>query len=342
MKHALANALGLAALLRRLGDGFEFGGPQGRWPRRRRGQPLLILPYHRVAPEPDDLLLKPVHPSTFEAQISHLAAYYRVLPLEAALDQLYAGSLPPRAVAITFDDGYRDNHAYAYPILKKHGVPATVFLATDFIGTGRIPPHDEIALAVRRSRVLAARLLWRDRVADLRLDSETARRAAIEQLTGWCRAAGADETVELIARLRAVTESPDDPPPGVMLTWDEVRAMAGGVVAFGSHGCSHVACAALSLERREAELREAKARIESELSRPVRVYAYPFGKPSDIGPEAPAAVRRAGYDYALTTVGRPAGPRGDRYLIPRGGPVWETRQAAFALRMAHQRLQAAD
>lgn len=92
---------------------------------------LRILMYHRVAPLPgfDQLT---VSPARFDEQAAWLAAHAHVLPLDEALDRLHDGGLPPNAVALTFDDGYRDNLVHALPVLKRHGLPATVFVTTAF------------------------------------------------------------------------------------------------------------------------------------------------------------------------------------------------------------------
>lgn len=336
---AVANSLGAVAVLRALGDRFVLDRRR-RWPFRRRGsQSLLIFPYHRVAPQPDDLLLAPIPPEAFETQIAHLARHYRVLPLDVALDLLFAGQLPPRATAITFDDGYRDNLEYARAILERHAVAATIFLATDFIGTGRLAPHDEIARAVNHAGVQSGRIVWKGENVDLQFDAPGGRAAAITRLTGWLRPCNAEETKALLALIEEATKARvSDCRPAAMLSWDDVRSMQGGLIAFGSHGRSHVACGRLSLAELGAELAESRAIIERELATRVRVFAYPFGKPPDIGPQAAAMVRDAGYDYALTTVDQAASLASDRYALPRGGPAWELRPAAFAGRLARCRL----
>lgn len=340
MIQAILNSRGATAVLRGLGDRFIVDRGR-RWPLRRRGpEPLIVFPYHRVGSEPDDLLLTPIAPAAFEAQIAHLARCYRILPLADALDRVIAGTLPRRAVAITFDDGYRDNLEHALPILRKHGAPATIFLATDFIGTGRVPPHDEVMLAARLSRVPSARLPWKDAAIELRLGTPDDRRTAGERLAACLRGATASDTRELLASLRGITQSPPGDARTEMLSWDEVRSMRGDLIAFGSHGRSHVACAALSPDELGEELRASKEIIERETGMSVRLYAYPFGKPADIGPHAAEAVRRAGYDYALTTVDGLARPGGNPYAVPRGGPVWRTDAAGFAASLARKRLGA--
>jgi peptidoglycan/xylan/chitin deacetylase (PgdA/CDA1 family) len=96
-------------------------------------QAVTILAYHRFGPKPASLV---VTPQAFEAQMALLARNgYRVVSL-AQLAAFLEGreALPPKAVVITIDDGYRSTYEVAWPVLRKHGFPATVFLYTDFVG----------------------------------------------------------------------------------------------------------------------------------------------------------------------------------------------------------------
>ncbi|HSH70981.1 MAG TPA: polysaccharide deacetylase family protein, partial [Deferrisomatales bacterium] len=98
-------------------------------------QTVPILCYHRFGDKQAKMV---VSPKEFAAQMAYLAEHgYRVVPLSAVAEFL-AGrrALPRKAVAITMDDGYRSNYQHAYPVLKRHGFPATIFLYTDFLGGG--------------------------------------------------------------------------------------------------------------------------------------------------------------------------------------------------------------
>jgi peptidoglycan/xylan/chitin deacetylase (PgdA/CDA1 family) len=111
-----------------------------RWLNRRR---IRILTYHRVNDDPDDFLS--VSPAVFEQHMACLARDAHVVSLAEAVGYLESGRTPPpRTVAVTFDDGYRDNHSDAFPILKKYNIPATVFVVHDYVGTDRVFPwYDE-------------------------------------------------------------------------------------------------------------------------------------------------------------------------------------------------------
>ena len=103
----------------------------------------LIICYHRIKDEPWPHL-RPTKVADFENQMQYLSNMYNPISLERMAHHIQNGKpLPPKAIAVTFDDGYQDNYENAYPILKKYNIPATFFLTTGFIGTGDIPRWDK-------------------------------------------------------------------------------------------------------------------------------------------------------------------------------------------------------
>jgi len=95
-----------------------------------------IIMYHSVNPKSDPLMKRLiVSPETFERQMRFLKRHhYNVLPLETLVQLIKEENVPPKAVAITFDDGYKDNYAYAFPVLKKYNLPATIFIIVNEAG----------------------------------------------------------------------------------------------------------------------------------------------------------------------------------------------------------------
>ena len=119
-------------LRRALDAGLEWSGANRRARRRLDGTRAAVLMYHRVLPAPDAerLAVEPgmfVTPETFERQLEWLEASFRVLPLSEVVARLAdARPLPERACAISFDDGWRDNHTHVLPALARRGLPATI------------------------------------------------------------------------------------------------------------------------------------------------------------------------------------------------------------------------
>ena len=117
------------------------GGAQAR---------LSILIFHRVLPGPDPLQPDVPEAQRFEQILRWVARWFQVLPLDEAVARLAARTLPARAVAITFDDGYADNATVALPVLKRVGFPATFFIATSFLDGGRMWNDTVIESVARR------------------------------------------------------------------------------------------------------------------------------------------------------------------------------------------------
>ena len=110
-----------------------------------------ILGYHKVSPD-EHPFFEPLPPDIFEKQMQFLKSCYRVMSLQELVDRSARGEVPERAVAITFDDGYRDNFELAFPILQKYQIPATIFLTTAFIDRQDILWNDKVCFALKRTK----------------------------------------------------------------------------------------------------------------------------------------------------------------------------------------------
>ncbi len=325
----------LDALLRAAADRGRAGGGAG-WAARRT-PPSQILIYHRVLPGSAPFAIDAIPPERFRAQMEHLARSYRVLPLEEIRTRALDGSLPRRAIAVTFDDGYADNHDHALPILRALGLPATVFLATACIGTGAVPWHDRVLRAFETTTRREADLPGEP--APTPLQDVAARRAAAFRLLP--RLKPLEETERLAAVDRLVetlgTAASDAEPRRLMLSWEEVRAMRRGGFAVGSHTVTHPILSRQPSERAAWEIVESKRAIEEALGEPVTLFAYPNGRPEDYSPEIVAMVGRAGYRVAVTT-SFGTNEAGDDPLRWRRGTPWEPDANRFALKLAYYRL----
>ena len=114
------------------------------------GGRLSTLIFHRVLAEPDPLFPQEVDRPRFDLICGWIRYWFNVLPLDEAAARLKERTLPPRAMAITFDDGYEDNASVALPVLQRHGLPATFFVATGFLDGGRMW-NDTVIEAIRRT-----------------------------------------------------------------------------------------------------------------------------------------------------------------------------------------------
>jgi len=339
---ALLYRAGAARAMQAAGDRWKLVRNAGgrRWV-RRTSPPFPILIYHRVNPWPSSFAIDVTPPDRFRRQMEHLARRYRVLPLEELWRRTQEGSLPARSVAVTFDDGYADNHEFALPILRDLGVPATVFVVTGCVGTGVIPWHDRVLAAFERTSRTEAALPGDPMPATL--VGVGARRSAAFRVLGALKPLEEPERLAGVARVEAslgAGAGAAEAGRPLMLDWDQVRAMRRGGFAIGSHTVSHPILSRQSPERVWAELTRSKMEIENAIGEPVTLFAYPNGRPEDYTPETVSLVRRAGYRVAVTTTFG-VNDGGDDPLLWKRGTPWESDQPRYALKLAYYRLLAA-
>jgi peptidoglycan/xylan/chitin deacetylase (PgdA/CDA1 family) len=291
---------------------------------------LSILIYHRVLAAPDPINSWDVTAEEFDGQLSALAAHFTPLALGEAVDRLHRGSLPKRAVCVTFDDGYKDNLTTALPILQRYRIPATFFIATAYLSGGRMW-NDTVVEAVRAARgeELDLEPIGLGRV---RLGDPASRRAAIERILRGVKhrpPAAREEAV------RHVMEQVDVPlPDDLMLTHAQLLTLRRSGMEIGGHTARHPILANMPLAAARDEIVEGRERLVELLREPVTLFAYPNGKPrQDYGPEHVDMVKSAGFLAAVSTAYGVAAKGSDRYQLPRQNP-WDRNPLSFSLRLA--------
>jgi peptidoglycan/xylan/chitin deacetylase (PgdA/CDA1 family)/glycosyltransferase involved in cell wall biosynthesis len=247
----------------------------------RFGPGIRILFYHRVSAEagPPDLRgRRPITAREFEKHLKHLKRHYRVISLEEAAHALQSGgSLPENAVAITFDDGYRDNYTVALPLLEKYGAPATVFVVTSAID-GKPFWFDEVRRWFEQTQVTTLRL--GETGEEFSLANASARGKALERVLSFLKSLRGERLSAVLADLRSDLKIGAESAPAERetLTWDELRAMASNNrVSIGAHTVTHPILPNLAPDEISREIRESAETITRELNRPVRFFAYPNG-----------------------------------------------------------------
>lgn len=293
-----------------------------------------ILSYHRVNDEGD-----PFFPSlsteVFERQMAFVARAYVVLTVEELAERMRRRALPRNALAITFDDGYRDNLTHAAPILARLGLPATVFLVTGAIASGEPLWFDRLAAAFKHARISAWGAPWGETIP---LETPPQRLAALGQALGRFKRLVNEErrrTVEEV--LLSLGAGDARPLKSLMLSWDDVQALLGLGIAIGAHTVSHPILSQLAPTDARTEVFESYRMIEAACGRPPRAFAYPNGRPDDYSPAIAALVREAGFTCAVTTTFGVNTMTTPPYELRRGGP-WEPHLPTFALKLAGYRL----
>ena len=291
---------------------------------------FIILAYHRVVRVPDALGFSRIDARIFESQMSVLKSFFNVLPLRQALSRMRDGSLPPRSVVLTFDDGYADNLHVALPILQKHDFPATVFVATGYLNGGRMW-NDTIIEAFRQTRMERAELDFLG-IESMELVSPEDRRAAIMRVIRKLKYRGVAERLRLADDI-AVALAAESLPTNLMLNDAELHELCRAGIEIGGHTVTHPILSQLSAAEAAEEISAGRKVLQQQLDAPISSFAYPNGKPgADYRPEDVTVVRDAGFDLAVSTAWGPVGDSDDPWQLPRVG-FSEFRKLSLGFRM---------
>jgi peptidoglycan/xylan/chitin deacetylase (PgdA/CDA1 family) len=312
--------------LRRLIEAVSAPAAPLLWRLRHPAPRLLVLMYHRVLPpaHPDRAIEQPgmyVSPATLAMHLTVLKRHFSLVHLDDWLRAAAAGeALSSQACAITFDDGWRDNFDHAFPVLREHSAPATIFLVSGMTGT------DTVFWPNRLARVLT-RLPQRAHLPG-------ALGSLLAPITQGAQANGAPLSVEridqAIMRAKSLDEAslnsdlsaaeqqwgvPDD--ARAVLDESELALMAqSGLVRFGSHTCTHYRLRGeVAPELLQREIATSGADIARMTGHPANLFCYPNG---DLTAAAVDVVRQH-YLGAVTTRRGWHGKGGDPCLIPRVG-----------------------
>jgi peptidoglycan/xylan/chitin deacetylase (PgdA/CDA1 family) len=271
---------------------------------------LRILAYHRVLNLRDpnafafDLDLVSTSAEGLREQMQLLRRRFSPMTLGDVVAALDAGiRLPTNAVVVTFDDGYDDNYRVAYPILRELGVPATFFVSTHHIDSGRPFAYDWLMYMILQAPV--------DRLAlpEVGLDVpmpllRTERRTLASRVLR--RMKGLDDAIQssLISRLEHEWQMPSDAghPDCRPMSWDALREMRASGFEIGSHGVRHCMLAKLPPAQLKAELVDSMDALERELGAPATLLSYPVGGDLAFDDRVMAATMAAGYQAACSYI----------------------------------------
>jgi peptidoglycan/xylan/chitin deacetylase (PgdA/CDA1 family) len=273
--------------------------------RAGRRRSLLILTYHRIGDPTSDPYYAPIISASveaFEQQIRTLRETHRILNLDE-VDRLVESGLDVKepSALVTFDDGYLDNAIVALPVLIRLEVPATFFLATEFLQDPKLTWWDHLAYVINKSPVATLRL-DRPEPMDVSLGSRT---DAIAQVVRACLTHHVDDDPEFRTHLENRAEvRVDDHALGrtQFMTWDQARALLSAGMSIGSHTHRHCNLARLSAEGQRAEMAESKQILEAQLKIPISTLAYPYGWSGAFDASTRQAARETGYRLAFSAI----------------------------------------
>lgn len=267
------------------------------------------LMYHRVCPDqarfrtmargfaPNRDLSVSV--SAFDEQMAFVAQHYNCLSLPEAVEHLVRGTMPERSLIVTFDDGYLDNLTLALPILRKHAVPATIYIATGFIDQPSPPWWYELEQLIAATDGLHVH--WRDQDLHFSTIDATAKRHAYDILNPMLKGMEPAEQARFMGLLRQGADKCNEHDVELMNRQQLSELASDELITIGAHTHHHLALSSLNPIRLRHEMTRSKALLEDWLDQPIEHLAYPFGGQAQASSREFRAADELGFASAVTT-----------------------------------------
>jgi len=291
----------------------------------KQSQVPLILYYHRVRnyDETVDIGLS-ISVENFENQIRYLKKNYNIVSLDLMVEKMRNAETPSQEdIAITFDDGYKDNYDNAYPILKRYNVPATIFLTTDYVGTNKLLWWDKLIFILSRlnpeefKNILLRNEIFPERVKYM--VKECVKKIKMERISlliNELKNLGNPKRGEILNYLEKNCSDRIgfNSINRTFMSWDEIKEMCNNGVSFGSHTHTHLVLTEIGYEKAKEEIVKSKLIIEEAIGKKVYAFAYPDGCLND---EIKNIVKESGYSYAVQTFREKTNKENDLFSIRR-------------------------
>jgi peptidoglycan/xylan/chitin deacetylase (PgdA/CDA1 family) len=265
----------------------------------------VVLMYHSVVEEPEktaNSIRISQSRASFESQMSALARRFNPVSIEQITEFATEGrSLPSWSAAVTFDDGFADNHDVALPILSRYGIPAAFYIMVDAVETGTPPWYCRLNFAFSTTTVKEWKHPDNGRAFDLRSPDDKKVALSVAWDLGATRIGAPQEQfirkIEESLKVEALgAES------GLMMNWDQVRALKEAGHTIGGHTLSHPNLAHVNEEEAQIEIRGCKEQLEEKLGEPIQHFSYPHPALNpQWTPRTVEITREAGFKSAVLT-----------------------------------------
>lgn len=241
----------------------------------------------------------------FEKQMQFLAENFIPMSLEDITEMLCVEkNIPENVIAVTFDDGYKDNYLYAFPILRKFNIPATIFLITGFIENSYLPWWDIISYAIDTTMVNELKLKMINKGKSYQLTNIDNKIKFKNNLNHLLLYYNESEKLSMIRDLLDMLgiENTELQQCAESLSWEEIIFMSNNGIRFGAHTVNHPILSQIPLVQAKHEIIKSKELIEKKLGTTVKSFAYPNGKEKDFNSNTKKILHDAGFSCAVTTL----------------------------------------
>ena len=258
----------------------------------------FILMYHRIGPMNDKWKFDPfpIHQDLFEQHIQYLVKNFEITSLDNLTKMIAEGNNPEGAVAITFDDGYKDNYEFAYPILKKYHVPATIFPAINYIESNKLFWWDELNYVLYHTNLDYIDL---EDIGIYRIDSNENKIKAAISIANKLKQLHYKKIEPILENLinLADVNIPDKLCKQNTLSWNEIKKMNKNGIDFGAHTLNHPSLTNITIDEAKLEILESKKCIEEVLDNDVKSFAFPYGAFNE---KTALLVKNLGFNSSVT------------------------------------------
>jgi peptidoglycan/xylan/chitin deacetylase (PgdA/CDA1 family) len=253
----------------------------------------------------------------FERQMAYLKSNFNIISLGHYVFARRSGhDIRSPSVIVTFDDGYKDFLTDAYPILVKYGIPATLFVTSEYVGGNLLYWWDEISSYIKQNK---AKFLNLDEIGKFELLSLNSKMRAIEVIADKLTHLDEGKRRQAVSDIcrKLDTKKSTDFKSQHYVTWEDLREIDRTNFEIGAHSRSHPNLRRLSDRKLVEEIVESKNDIEKEIKRPVDLFAYPYGHPEHFDKRVIKAVKDAGFLCACTTITGITRENDDLYKLKR-------------------------
>lgn len=319
-------------------------GPLGGYALARRlcrKQPRILM-YHRFSNPP---VKNWTSPAFFEEQVKHIRKHYRPFTLAGLLQ--YAdrhGQMPENAVVITVDDGYRDFYEYAFPILRKHGVPATLFATTGFVDKRLWLWPDKLTWLLNNARQVTIDVTF----GSTALTTDRTCEGLFEQYWQPLIAHGlsipdSEKHIFIGSLANALgLKIPDViPEEFAPISWAQLRELEANGIEVGGHTVTHPTLGQVTEAQAREEIFGCRDELVEQLGAKPRTFCYPNGQPSDFQDFLLPLVEHAGFLGAVTAFPDAKGTT-ERFAMRRhvgGDDMFQFNKAVSGVELLGHRLR---